>query len=190
MFHSHSLLSLPPSLGGRTAKEIVTWLNKRTGPPAQLLKTIEEAKDFSEKDDVVIIGYFEDENSDKAKAYTSAADSQDTLYFGIVTSKEVAEGMEATMDSIVVYKKFDDGRVVFDGEWDAESIVTFVLGEQLPLVTKFTDEVVCFILLFFASTPTIAVLLYALFAFHFPSDCSQDIWRADEDPLAYLLPWR
>lgn len=131
--------------GGRTAKEIVAWLNKRTGPPAEALETAEAAKAFSEKDDVVVIGFFENAESDNAVAYTNAADTQDTIYFGIVTSKEVAESLEATMDSVVVFKKFDEGRATFDKDFTTENIVTFVLGEQLPLVAKFSDEVRSFI---------------------------------------------
>lgn len=134
---SHAL----PPVGGRTAKEIVTWLNKRTGPPADVLETAEDAKAFTEKDDVVVVGFFEDAESDEAKAYTNAADTQDNIYFGIVTSKEVAESLDAIMDSVVVFKKFDDGRATFDKEFTTENIVTFVLGEQLPLVAKFSDEV-------------------------------------------------
>lgn len=134
--------SLPLS-GGRTAKEIVTWLIKRTGPPADALDTTEAAKAFIEKDDVVVIGFFEDTESDKAKAYINAADTQDTIYFGIVTSKEVADSLEADLETIVVFKNFDSGKAVFDGEFTTENIVTFVLGEQLPLVAKFSDEVGC-----------------------------------------------
>ena len=129
------------SVGGRTAKEIVAWLLKRTGPPAETLATAEAAKEFADKDDVVVIGFFEDEKSDNAQAYINAADTQDTIFFGIVTSKEVADAMDAKMDSVVVFKKFDEGRATYDGKFTTENIVTFVLGEQLPLVTKFTDEV-------------------------------------------------
>lgn len=139
--HSTCYSVSPYNIGGRTAKEIVTWLNKRTGPPAEMLETVEEAKEFTEKEDVVVVGFFEDAESDKAKVYINAADTQDTIYFGIVTSKEVAESLDATMDSIVVFKKFDEGRVTFAKEFTAENIVTFVLGEQLPLVAKFSDEV-------------------------------------------------
>ena len=127
--------------GGRTAKEIVTWLNKRTGPPAETLATADAAKEFTKKDEVVVVGFFEDAESDNAKAYMNAADSQDTIYFGIVTDKEVAESLEASFDTVVVFKEFDEGRATYDGEMDAESIVAFVLAEQLPLVTKFTDKV-------------------------------------------------
>ena len=133
---------LPRDLaGGRTQKEIVTWLYKRTGPPAEDLETADEAKEFSKKDDVAIIGFFEDAESANAKAYLAAADSQDTLYFGIVTSKDVAESLEATFDSVVVFKQFDEGRATFTGEYTAEEIVKFVLSEQLPLLTVFDDQV-------------------------------------------------
>ena len=45
--------------GGRTADEIVNWLNKKTGPPAKALTTVEEAKEFVEKAaSVAVIGFF------------------------------------------------------------------------------------------------------------------------------------
>ena len=96
-----------PSLvpGGRTSDEIIVWLKKKTGPPAQDLPTPDDATAFIEKDEVVVIGFFEDAESEAAKAYIAAADSEDTVYFGITTSKEVAEALEATFDSIVVLKK-------------------------------------------------------------------------------------
>ena len=42
------------------------------------------------------------------------------------------------------HTQFDSGRAVFSGEYTTEEIVNFVLTEQLPLVTKFSDEVRCF----------------------------------------------
>lgn len=127
--------------GGRTAKEIVTWLNKRTGPPAETLATADAAKEFTTKDEVVVIGFFDNAESDNAMAYVNAADTQDTIYFGIVTDKDVADSLEASFDTVVVFKSFDEGRATYDGEFLAEDIVTFVLAEQLPLVTTFTDKV-------------------------------------------------
>ena len=53
----------------------------------------------------------------------------------------MAESLEATFDSIVVFKKFDEGRATYDGEYTAEEIVKFVLAEQLPLLTVFSDQV-------------------------------------------------
>ena len=98
--------SLPASHpGGRTAPEIVNWLNKRTGPPAQDLTTPEQALAFSKKDEVVAIGFFENTESEPAIAYISAAEAHDSVSFGITTSKEVADSLDATFDSIVLFKQ-------------------------------------------------------------------------------------
>lgn len=43
---------------GRQASDIVNWLKKKTGPPAVELKTVDEAKTFAEKEEVVVIGFF------------------------------------------------------------------------------------------------------------------------------------
>ena len=75
--------------------------------------------------------------------YINAAASQDSIFFGLVTSKEIAAAMQAKFDSIILYKKFDEEQAVFNGQWNIEDIVTFIIGEQLPLVTKFTDDVRC-----------------------------------------------
>jgi len=126
--------------GGRTAPEIVNWLNKRTGPPAQDLTTPEQALEFSKKDEVVVIGFFQNTESEAAIAYISTAEAHDSVSFGITTSKEVANSLDATLDSIVLFKQFDEGRAVFSGDYTTEEIMNFVLTEQLPLVTKFSDE--------------------------------------------------
>ena len=45
-------------LAGRQAVDFVNWLNKKTGPPAKELKDKDAAKDFVEKDEVVVLGFF------------------------------------------------------------------------------------------------------------------------------------
>ena len=98
------MFSSPPP-GGRTSDEIILWLKKKTGPPAEALPTPEDANAFIEKNEVAVIGFFEDAESEAAKEFTAAADAEDTLSFGITTSKEVAEALETTLDSIVLFKK-------------------------------------------------------------------------------------
>lgn len=44
--------------GGRQADDIVNWLNKKTGPPAKDLSTIDEAKVFIDTHNVAIVGFF------------------------------------------------------------------------------------------------------------------------------------
>merc|ERR1712020_340804 len=54
--------------GGRTADTIVSWLEKKTGPPAKTLDTVDEAKAFVADNDIAIIGFFDSVDSDGAKA--------------------------------------------------------------------------------------------------------------------------
>lgn len=45
--------------GGRSQAEILGWLKKRTGPPADEVKTVEELNKLKDSDEVVIIGAFQ-----------------------------------------------------------------------------------------------------------------------------------
>lgn len=98
-------VTLPPlSQGGRVASDIVAWLKKKTGPPARTLTTAEEAKAFKESGDVVVVGFFADAESAAAKAYVGAADGIDDTLFAITSVPEVATALEASMESIVLFK--------------------------------------------------------------------------------------
>ena len=47
-----------PVPGGRQAADIVNWLKKKTGPPAASVEDVAAVKAMTEKDDVVIVGFF------------------------------------------------------------------------------------------------------------------------------------
>lgn len=65
----------------------------------------EAAKKLVEKNEVVVIGFFESNTSDKAVAYLGAADvSSDSVQFGITSSSDVAKALDAEMESIVVFR--------------------------------------------------------------------------------------
>merc|ERR1712226_1288122 len=63
--------------GGRTADTIVTWVEKKTGPPAVALDSVEAAKTFIEDNDIAVVGFFADLESDAAKAFKEVAGSND-----------------------------------------------------------------------------------------------------------------
>lgn len=92
-------------LGGRTADEIVSWLKKKTGPPAKSLETSEDVKKFIEEPQVAVVGFFASKDSDEAKAYTSAANSIDDVEFGIVSNAEIAKEYEVEGNGVILFKK-------------------------------------------------------------------------------------
>ena len=90
--------------GGRTASEIVGWVVKNSGPPAVELTEVDAAKKFIAKDEVVVVGFFESNTSEKAVAYLAAAAVMDSVSFAITKSNDIAKALGAEMETIVVYR--------------------------------------------------------------------------------------
>jgi len=125
--------------GGRVSADIKSWLLKKTGPPAVELKTVDEANTLKEKD-VVVIGFFKDQESEAAKEFLKVAGSMDDMPFGITSDSDVFADSKVDKDSVVLFKKFDEGRNDFDGELKEEALKTFISSNRLPLVIEFTQE--------------------------------------------------
>jgi len=123
--------------GGRTAAEIIAWLDKKTGPPAKVLATKDEVEAFLKDKEVCVVGFFKEQESDLGKAFLSTATAIDDIEFAI-TTPDIGDYVK--VDQIVVFKKFDNLRADYSGEADVTAITKFVRTESLALVTEFTDE--------------------------------------------------
>ncbi|KAK2714493.1 protein disulfide-isomerase-like [Artemia franciscana] len=126
--------------GGRTSEEIVNWLLKKTGPPAVDLKNRDQSKAFIEDNEVAVIGFFKDQSSEKGRTFLSVAAVLDDVKFGITSDSQVYADHDVSDEAIVLFKKFDDGLVNFNGEWTEDAVKTFVQGESLPLVVELNRE--------------------------------------------------
>merc|ERR1712038_1290378 len=122
--------------GGRTAETIVSWVEKKTGPPAKTLAGAEDAKAFVEGKTVAVIGCFADETTDGAKAFLGAASSMDDIPFGITGDEAVCSEHGVSGEGVVVLKTFDDGKATLT----EENISKFITAESLPLVIDFNHE--------------------------------------------------
>merc|ERR1712233_247257 len=58
---------------------------------------------------------------------------------GVTADSEAADYYEVK-DQIVLFKKFDEKKVVFDGELDTQSIRDFITENSLPVVIEFNHE--------------------------------------------------
>nr|AXY94695.1 disulfide-isomerase [Habrobracon hebetor] len=126
--------------GGRQADDIITWVNKKTGPPAKPLATAEEVKEFTESNNVAIVGFFKDAESEGAKAFLETGNAIDDQVFGIVSDEALFSEFEAEDGKVVLYKKFDEGKNVFEGELTSKALTDFVAAFSLPLVVDFNQE--------------------------------------------------
>merc|ERR1711992_322534 len=116
---------------------IISWVEKKTGPPAAALADAEAVKTFVEGKTVAVLGCFKDETTDAAKAFLAAASNIDDLPFGI-TGDCSEYGVDG--EGVVVVKTFDDGKAVLTEGITEEEVAKFVSSESLPLVVDFNQE--------------------------------------------------
>ncbi len=127
--------------GGRTADTIVAWVEKKTGPPAITIASAEEAKNLVEENQIAVIGFFSDVESDAAKAFLEVAGSNDDYKFGITSDAAVNSEYDISGDTVVLFKKFDEGRNdLTEDLTDSEKIAKFVSANALPLLVDFNHE--------------------------------------------------
>lgn len=126
--------------GGRQADDIVSWLLKKTGPAAKDLSTVELAEEFIKETPVAVVGFFSDVESEQAKAFIQAANAVDEYPFGITSNADVFKKFETESGKIVLFKQFDEGKAVFDGAFEFETIKKFVTSEAMPLIVDFNHE--------------------------------------------------
>merc|ERR1712079_841779 len=126
--------------GGRTADTIVTWLEKKTGPPALDLADAEAAKKFGADNKVAVIGFFKDQTTAEAKAFLEVAATLDDYKFGISGADDVASEYSVDGQKVVLFKQFDEGKNEFEGEYEVEALTKFVEANAMPLVVEFNHE--------------------------------------------------
>lgn len=131
-----------PYTGGRMAPEMVAWLDKKIGPPAVPLASIEEVQSFTKDHEVAVVGFFSEESLGYA-SYTAACldyDDYGVHYpVGITTNPGVAQHYEAK-DKVVLFKKFDERKVIYDGELGVQEIRNFITENSLPTVIEFNHD--------------------------------------------------
>lgn len=126
--------------GGRTSDEIISWVTKKTGPAAVAVKSVEEAETLIADNKVIVFGFFKDQESEFAKTFLSVAAGIDEYPFAITDSDDVITKYEAKDGSIVLFKQFDEGKAVFEGEQTEIEIKKFLQAQSMPLIVEFNHE--------------------------------------------------
>lgn len=127
-------------VGGRQADDIVNWLLKKTGPPATDLATVEAAKKFIDGANVAVVGFFKDQSGDLAKTFLTIASGIDDIPFGISASDDVLANYEVSDGTVVLFKKFDEEQVAYEGDVSEANLKKFIQSNSLPLLVEFNHE--------------------------------------------------
>ena len=126
--------------GGRTGDTIVSWLEKKTGPPAAALENADAAKKFIEDNKVAVIGFFKDQDSAEAKNFLEVAGAMDDVKFGLTSDADAFSANKVEKDGVVLFKQFDEGRNDYDGAAEEAELTNFITANSLPLVIEFNHE--------------------------------------------------
>ncbi|KAH7462954.1 Protein disulfide-isomerase [Phytophthora ramorum] len=125
--------------GGRTSAEIEKWVVKKSGPAVKIVETADELTAIKETNDVVVFAVVDAEEGETRALLEKLADADDLAVYVASTSTDVTEDA-AAINKVVLYKKFDEGKVVYDGALEKEALGEFVKANSLPLVITFSQD--------------------------------------------------
>jgi len=126
--------------GGRMANEMVEWVEKKIGPPAIILKTTEDVKDFTSEHEVCVVGFFSDPESEQANAYKKAVKDYEEYPCGITSDMDAAAKLDAKDGQVVLFKNFDDRKAVYEGAIAKENLLEFIQRYAVPMVVEFNHD--------------------------------------------------
>jgi protein disulfide-isomerase A1 len=124
--------------GGRTQSEIVSWMKKKTGPASRTLSSVAEVESFHNGAEVAVV-YFGD-NAYDLTVFERVAKSNDDLLFATCASEECFSHFGVQAGTVVLFKKFDEGRNDFTESLTDETLRHFLSANSSPLVMKFDEK--------------------------------------------------
>lgn len=123
--------------GPREAAAIVKFMKKQAAPAVSPLKNADELKTFREADDVAVVGFFKDTKSDAYTTFSRVAEQMRADHSFAAMSEIPASYKDG---QIVLFKKFDEGEVVFAETLSTEALAKFVTRESIPLTAEIGPE--------------------------------------------------
>ncbi|KAK7162146.1 hypothetical protein R3I94_004711 [Phoxinus phoxinus] len=129
--------------GKRTVKGITMWLERHTGPSATVLSDVKSAEALLDANEVVVVGFFQDLEGDKAKTFYDVTLIAVDYVFGITSNPELFKKYNVQSDSMVLFKKFDEKRAdmpLSEEELDKGDLISFIHSNSIKLVIPFNEE--------------------------------------------------
>ncbi|XP_026060758.1 protein disulfide-isomerase A2 [Carassius auratus] len=130
--------------GKRTVEGITRWLERHTGPSATVLNDVKSAEALLDAHDVVVVGFFQDLEGDKAKTFYDVTLIAVDFEFGITNNPELFKKYDVKSDSLVLFKKFDEKRADMplseDSKLDKGEMISFIHANSMKLVIPFNEE--------------------------------------------------
>lgn len=128
--------------GPRDSEGIISYLKKRAGPASQTITSTEELNALLDSAEVAIVALLGSDGSadEAATTYaTIAAKLRDELSFAQTVDKALLNN-EYEVPTVVVYRKFDTPKVIYEGDFSVASLEAFIVTHSLPQVTELDQK--------------------------------------------------
>jgi protein disulfide-isomerase A1 len=118
--------------GGRTKKDVLKWIDTQTSPAVTQLDDVDAVSAlYTGKDGVFVVGFFDAESKGAATFAKVAENLRGEAKFGQAPAALAAE-FDAT--SIVLFRSFDEPKLVYDGKLKKKSVQKWIEASSFPLV--------------------------------------------------------
>ena len=105
--------------------------------PAFTVVEADKVESFSASSKVVVLGYFAASASKDRKIFEGIAQSlRDDFTFGVVADEKALKKEKVKDHKIIMFKKFDEPKVEFTGDFKKDDIVTFIETKSIPVMVS------------------------------------------------------
>ncbi|XP_027874927.1 protein disulfide-isomerase A2 isoform X2 [Xiphophorus couchianus] len=131
--------------GKRSVEGIIQWMKRRAGPGTSNLDSVDSAAKFISTHNISVVGFFSSLESESAHVFKEVSFDLTDVEFGVTVIPEVFQKYEVKSDSVVLFKKFDDGREDYvwseEDKLDKHNLSSFIKENSLELIIPFNPEV-------------------------------------------------
>jgi protein disulfide-isomerase A1 len=126
--------------GGRTDKEIVNWIRRKTQPSTTELGSPKHLTDLQGSNDVVVV-FFGGKDHESYSHFESVSKKFDDAVFVYTSNADIrSEHKVPEGTHVVLFKKFDEGRNELAGSFDVATLTKFIEESSSPLVLPFDQK--------------------------------------------------
>ena len=144
--------------GGIKSLEIVDWFTKKIGPICRQYSSLQDIQDSNYLSYVYVV-FFGNSSSNLFKIFESVGYSfKEKIKFGYIDNEEAKNHYKIAQDSVIIFKKFDEGRADLPTGFTRVSLKAFVDINSMPTVAVFDEKYGS--LIFDKSNPAIFLFPY------------------------------
>lgn len=129
--------------GGRKESDIVSWIQKKSGPTIVTIESVDQLTAFQEKNAVFVLGYFSSATSPVAVEFAALAEKEERIPYAITTESSVLADLAVSGEGVSIFSNFDEPRVdypITTESIDVEEFSKFVVGHSSPLIQEFSAD--------------------------------------------------